>query len=108
MENLHQLLTRLGEQMKLAQQKIDELRQIIGALPLGTPQELPLITEALSPREKQVFDLLRQGLPLNKIAEELKISDKTVYVHRKNIEKKLNFPSFGQLLKNFPSHQEKI
>jgi DNA-binding NarL/FixJ family response regulator len=45
--------------------------------------------ERLSPREREVFDLLRQGLSNRQIAEILFISESTVKVHAHHIYDKL-------------------
>ncbi|XKM13234.1 two-component system response regulator NarL [Orbaceae bacterium ac157xtp] len=47
----------------------------------------------LTPREKQIFELLIQGLSNKLIAKELDIVESTVKVHIKSIFKKLNFKS---------------
>nr|WP_307773120.1 MULTISPECIES: response regulator transcription factor [Providencia] len=45
--------------------------------------------EELTPREKEIFDLLVAGLSVKVIAEQLELSHKTVHVHRANILGKL-------------------
>ena len=53
----------------------------------------------LSEREQQVFRLLVEGHPANRIAEVLCISPKTVEKHRTNTMRKLNCPDFFCLVK---------
>ncbi|WP_419209851.1 response regulator [Providencia manganoxydans] len=45
--------------------------------------------EELTPREKEIFDLLVAGLSVKVIAEQLELSHKTVHVHRANVLGKL-------------------
>lgn len=52
------------------------------------PQQRQAIEE-LTPREKEIFDLLVAGLSVKVIAEQLNLSHKTVHVHRANILGKL-------------------
>lgn len=47
------------------------------------------VLEELTPREKEIFDLLVAGLSVKVIAEQLELSHKTVHVHRANILGKL-------------------
>lgn len=46
--------------------------------------------EKLTRRERQILELTTKGLLSKQIAAELKISYKTVRIHRSNILKKLN------------------
>lgn len=52
------------------------------------PQQRQALEE-LTPREKEIFDLLVAGLSVKVIAEQLNLSHKTVHVHRANILGKL-------------------
>ncbi len=51
----------------------------------------------LTPREREILILTARGLIAKEIAYELDISTHTVYTHKKNIMKKLNFGSPVQL-----------
>ena len=51
----------------------------------------------LTPREREIVVLTAQGLIAKEIARELDLSTHTVYTHKKNIMKKLNFSSPVQL-----------
>jgi two-component system response regulator NreC len=63
----------------------------------GGGAEGPL--EALSEREKQVFDLMIQGLGNKEIAAQLFISVKTVETHRTHIMKKLRLHSILDVIR---------
>lgn len=62
-----------------------------------TPEVYNRNINILTPREKEVFQLLTQGLSNKLIARELNIVDSTVKVHVKNILKKLNLKSRVEL-----------
>jgi len=53
--------------------------------------------DSLTDRELQIFHLLGAELSVRKIAEELKLSIKTVETHRENIKHKLGFQTAGDL-----------
>jgi DNA-binding NarL/FixJ family response regulator len=65
----------------------------------GSPEEssekLPLL---LSPREREITQLLAEGKSNNEIAEVLYISAKTVETHRAHIMEKLNLHSIAELV----------
>jgi DNA-binding NarL/FixJ family response regulator len=63
----------------------EDLARAVGQ-PLATDDDP---RERLSPREREVFDLLRQGLSNRQIAEILFISESTVKVHAHHIYDKL-------------------
>lgn len=54
---------------------------------------------ALSPREKEIFRLLADGMSVKSIAAELYISPKTVETHKYNLLTKLQAGSVGDLVK---------
>lgn len=56
-----------------------------------------LLSEGLSNRERDVVRLLIQNLSSKEIAQKLYISSNTVDTHRRNILKKLNISSTGEL-----------
>jgi DNA-binding NarL/FixJ family response regulator len=56
-------------------------------------------TDVLSDRELEVFQLLGQGLPMRRIAENLFVSVKTVEAHREHIKEKMNFKTSAELLR---------
>jgi two-component system response regulator FixJ len=55
--------------------------------------------EALSAREREVFERLAEGKPSKAIAEELGISLRTVDGHRANVMHKLNVKNVGELVR---------
>jgi RNA polymerase sigma factor (sigma-70 family) len=54
--------------------------------------------DSLTPRERQVLDLVAAGRITKEVARHLEISPKTVEVHRSNIMKKLHVDSAAELL----------
>lgn len=61
-------------------------------------QQLQKRLSALTPRERDVLDLVVQGRMAKQIAKQLIISPKTVEVHRSRVIKKLGVESLAQLL----------
>ena len=55
--------------------------------------------ELLTDREFEVFQLIGQGLSTKEMAEKLRVSVKTVEVHRVNIKEKLNTPTATELIR---------
>ena len=55
-------------------------------------------TDRLTPREREIVQLLTQGKSNKEVASALNISVKTVEAHRANIMHKLNLPSFAELV----------
>ena len=60
---------------------------------------------ALTPREKEVFELLVQGESVKEIAFQLELSHKTVHVHRANVLGKLQCNSTIELVHFALDHQ---
>jgi len=60
---------------------------------------------ALTPREKEVFELLVQGESVKEIAFKLELSHKTVHVHRANVLGKLQCNSTIELVHFALDHQ---
>lgn len=54
----------------------------------------------LSARERQVLDLIVEGMPNKRIADTLELSDKTVEFHRANIMKKMQAKTLAELIRN--------
>lgn len=61
------------------------------------PQKSDVLHE-LTPREREVFDLLVAGVSVKAIAERLALSHKTVHVHRANVLGKLQCESTIELV----------
>jgi two-component system response regulator FixJ len=55
--------------------------------------------EALTPREKQVLDLLTQGMQNKVMAAELGISQRTIEIHRAHVMEKMGANSVAQLVR---------
>ena len=62
-------------------------------------ETLELRFSALSPREKEILDLVIEGRTSKQIARHLGISDKTVDVHRTNLMRKVGVNSVAKLVK---------
>ncbi|MBL4690620.1 MAG: response regulator transcription factor [Rhodospirillales bacterium] len=54
--------------------------------------------EALTPREREVLEMILAGQPNRRVAKALEISDKTVEVHRAHIMDKIGAGSFADLV----------
>lgn len=66
--------------------------------PSGLPDEENLPSQ-LSPREREVVQLLAEGNSSKEVAGKLGVSFKTVEAHRSNIMRKLNFHSVSQVVR---------
>jgi two-component system response regulator NreC len=55
--------------------------------------------DALSPRERDIFDLIVRGYTNTSMAETLHLSVKTIETHRAHINKKLRVHSTGELIR---------
>jgi len=83
--------------LDLALNAIDESRRII-----AEEDEVRAITDRLScltPREREVLDMIVDGEPNKRIAHSLGISERTVEVHRSRVMEKMEAPSLASLLK---------
>jgi DNA-binding NarL/FixJ family response regulator len=56
-------------------------------------------TQAITPRQKEILRLVAQGLTNRQIADELKISVRTIEVHRFNLMRRLRVRNVAQLLR---------
>ena len=55
-------------------------------------------SESLSPREKEVLDLVSEGLTNKEVAQKLYVSENTVKYHMKNILDKLHLRNRSQVI----------
>lgn len=84
----------LFEKVRLAL-KADQRIRIDGTQYISVRDRLA----SLTPREKEIMDLVVDGLPSKTIARRLDISHKTVEVHRSNITKRMNVRCVAELVK---------
>jgi len=61
-------------------------------------QPVSKVLDVLTPREREVFDLLVKGESVKAIAFTLELSHKTVHVHRANVLRKLEWSSTIELV----------
>ena len=96
----HAALDELGIAVRAVmrgEQYISPLLEHVAAQPTQGQSPGPFGT--LSPRERQVLQLLAQGLAPKQIAASLGIQPKTVYVFRTHLMHKLNLHSVAELVK---------
>jgi len=82
---------------------IDAVQRALATAPAeaagGSPSEIAARIAALTPRERDVMDQLVIGNPNKIIAFELKISPRTVEIHRANLMKKMQADSLSHLVR---------
>jgi DNA-binding NarL/FixJ family response regulator len=74
-------------------------REILAEYQQATQSGVVDLFETLTPRERQVLDLLATGLSSNQIAARLGIGSRTVETHRANLMRKLNLHSTAELVR---------
>jgi DNA-binding NarL/FixJ family response regulator len=70
-----------------------------GTRTASTAASLTNPLNSLSPRERDIFDLIVRGYTNTTMAETLKLSVKTIETHRAHINKKLRVHSTGELIR---------
>jgi DNA-binding NarL/FixJ family response regulator len=75
----------------------DEIKNNISELVLEDNKEAPNVN-ALTEREIQIINLIKEGMSSKEMAQQLNISLKTVEVHRHNILKKLKLKNSASLV----------
>jgi FixJ family two-component response regulator len=83
---------------------LDIVRQVIGRLQQDHAGDMAasdalLRVSGLTPREREVLEQLVFGRPNKVIAHELKISPRTVEIHRANLMKKMHADSLSHLIR---------
>ena len=82
---------------------LDAVRRALATAPAevtgASPAEITARIAALTPRERDVMDQLVIGNPNKIIAFELKISPRTVEIHRANLMKKMQADSLSHLVR---------
>lgn len=66
--------------------------------------EAPSPHDQLSPRERQILEMISSGLPLGDIADRLHLSPKTVSTHKMRLMQKLDLHTNADLLKYAVRH----
>lgn len=59
------------------------------------PAHAKALVDALTPRERQVAELIAMGIPQKDIAKKLGISPKTLDIFRGNVRAKLDVTTYG-------------
>ncbi|MDO9301660.1 MAG: response regulator transcription factor [Anaerolineales bacterium] len=87
-------------QPALARWLLEDYQNLIESPSTGKPEEEAAVgLEALSDREREVLEMVGQGLSNNEIGEKLGLSHKTIARHRERIMSKLNMHSRTELVK---------
>ena len=88
----------LGAHLSFFTNKASEIIQNGRHLPSDKPGESE-IQSRLSPREREVVQLLAEGRSGKEVAAKINVSVKTVEAHRTNVMRKLNFHSVTELVR---------
>lgn len=87
-------LERLMRASMKAHEGLTELRKELSNEKLESPQrDLGVLTD----RQREVFDLIAQDIPVAEIARRLKLSIRTVEAHRNTIRERLKFETSLEL-----------
>jgi FixJ family two-component response regulator len=84
----------LLERIQLALQQDEGSRRMA-----GSRAEIERRQKRLTPRESQVFEAVVAGKANKVIADELRLSQKTIEVHRAHVMEKMRAESFADLVK---------
>jgi two-component system NarL family response regulator len=77
----------------------DVTQAVVGASLRGTGSAADAVRTSLSPREREVLQLLAEGLTSPQIAKRLYVATTTVDTHRRNVMRKLGIHSVADLTK---------
>jgi len=75
---------------------------------LGKKRELQSRFESLTPREKDVLELIVQGHANKVVAYKLGVSQRTVEIHRARVMEKMRARSFAQLVRMSMALEQKV
>jgi two-component system response regulator FixJ len=78
---------------------INRALELGGAAPAGVVNEFAALVATLSPREREVLQHLAAGEANKVVARALKISPRTVEVHRARVMQKLKVKSFAEMVR---------
>ncbi len=92
------LKNALDIDLAAAVKKLAAGQKVIGPGLLTTPYDPEEDSDRLTPREKQILQLIAEGKPNKEIAALLDLSVNTVSVHRANIMEKLNIHRTAELV----------
>ena len=97
------LKTQPVDQLVLAIRTVGRDERYLPA-PASSPAAVDGTIAILSAREREIFDLAIRGLSNDNMAEDLKISVKTVETHRAHINRKLSVHSTAELVRFAARH----
>jgi two-component system response regulator FixJ len=83
--------------LSCVRQILEECERTVGTD--GTPEQVTLRIEQLTPREHQVLEALVSGQPNKVIAHQLGISPRTVEIHRARVMSKMEARSLSHLVR---------
>lgn len=86
------------KEQELIDTVLDVLSRPRGQPPPRASAPLEAHRAKLTPRQREVFDLLRQGLRTKEVAKRLDVSPRTVEVHRAKLLERLGATSFTHLI----------
>jgi two-component system, LuxR family, response regulator FixJ len=66
---------------------------------LGEHERIKAHLDELTPREREVLDLMTQGLQNKSIAQKLAVSPRTIEIHRARVMEKMNAHSVAELVR---------
>jgi len=101
-----EIFEAIKEVMRGGTYMCSEIKAIISEKSSGSENQKPGL-QSLSAREMEVVGYIKEGLSSKEIAEQLKVSSKTVEVHRYNILKKLNLKNTAALV-NFVKTEDPL
>lgn len=86
------------ERLRLAREQIDQLLSTLEEQETEKKLSQTKVDIDLTPTEKEVFDLMAQGMRGREIAEKMGKQIKTIHTHRENIRKKFKVATAHELM----------